>query len=176
MQAKRLIFKNSTGDRAYICENSIVVEFGVCRNGISTSDLNGGYKKDFKTAYTLAFREALSSMTNKLNFKKPFDTIANTATVETKVIADKEISKEVEVVAKNTVNTNQLFAIPSETGYKLVDAAPKTIMTIHKTSQSEVFIAEKESFSGVFIKKINGWFFEYYQNELLVSEKVEVKF
>ncbi len=59
MQAKRLIFKNSTGDRAYICENSIVVEFGVCRNGISTSDLNGGYKKDFKTAYTLAFREAL---------------------------------------------------------------------------------------------------------------------
>ncbi|MEI3145285.1 MAG: hypothetical protein V8S94_01080 [Methanobrevibacter smithii] len=45
MQAKRLIFKNSTGDRAYICENSIVVEFGVCRNGISTSDLNGGYKK-----------------------------------------------------------------------------------------------------------------------------------
>ncbi|WP_400227637.1 adenosylcobinamide amidohydrolase [Methanobrevibacter smithii] len=51
MQAKRLIFKNSTGDRAYICENSIVVEFGVCRNGISTSDLNGGYKKDFKTAF-----------------------------------------------------------------------------------------------------------------------------
>jgi len=51
LQAKRLIFKNSTGDRAYICENSIVVEFGVCRNGISTSDLNGGYKKDFKTAF-----------------------------------------------------------------------------------------------------------------------------
>ena len=51
MQTKRLIFKNSTGDRAYIYENSIVVEFGVCRNGISTSELNGGYKKDFKTAF-----------------------------------------------------------------------------------------------------------------------------
>lgn len=51
MQAKRLIFKNSTGDRAYICENSIVVEFGVCRNGISTSELNGGYKKNFKIAF-----------------------------------------------------------------------------------------------------------------------------
>nr|WP_019266594.1 hypothetical protein [Methanobrevibacter smithii] len=48
MQTKRLIFKNSTGDRAYIYENSIVVEFGVCRNGISTSELNGGYKKILK--------------------------------------------------------------------------------------------------------------------------------
>ena len=51
MQTKRLIFKNSTGDRAYIYENSIVVEFGDCRNGISTSELNGGYKKNFKTAF-----------------------------------------------------------------------------------------------------------------------------
>lgn len=51
MQTKRLIFKNSTGDRTYIYENSIVVEFGVCRNGISTSELNGGYKKNFKTAF-----------------------------------------------------------------------------------------------------------------------------
>jgi len=51
LQTKGLIFKNSTGDRAYIYENSIVVEFGVCRNGISTSELNGGYKKNFKTAF-----------------------------------------------------------------------------------------------------------------------------
>lgn len=51
MQTKRLIFKNSTGDRTYIYENSIVVEFGVCRNGISTSELNGGYKKNFKIAF-----------------------------------------------------------------------------------------------------------------------------
>lgn len=51
MQTKRLIFKNLTGDRAYIYENSIVVEFGVCRNGISTSELNGGYKKNFKIAF-----------------------------------------------------------------------------------------------------------------------------
>lgn len=51
MQTKRLIFKNSTGDKAYIYENSIVVEFGVCRNGISTSELNGGYKKNFKIAF-----------------------------------------------------------------------------------------------------------------------------
>ncbi len=51
MQTKRLIFKNSTGDRAYIYENSIVVDFGVCRNGISTSDINGGFKTNFKTAF-----------------------------------------------------------------------------------------------------------------------------
>lgn len=51
MQAKRLIFKNSNGDRAYIYENSIVVDFGVCRNGISTSEINGGFKTNFKTVF-----------------------------------------------------------------------------------------------------------------------------
>lgn len=51
MQNKRLIFKNSTNDRAHIYNNSIVVDFGVSRNGISTSELNGGYKELFKTAF-----------------------------------------------------------------------------------------------------------------------------
>ncbi|WP_299522602.1 adenosylcobinamide amidohydrolase [uncultured Methanobrevibacter sp.] len=51
MQTKKLIFKNSTGDRAYIYKDSIVVDFGVCRNGISTSDLNGGYSSDFKSVF-----------------------------------------------------------------------------------------------------------------------------
>jgi hypothetical protein len=58
----------------------------------------------------------------------------------------------------------------------LVDSDPKTIMLIYKTSHSDVFIAEKNDFTGVFLKKNNGWFFEYYQNNNLISEKVEVKF
>lgn len=51
MQSKKLIFKNSTEDKAYIYNNSIVVDFGVCRNGISTSELNGGYGSDFKSVF-----------------------------------------------------------------------------------------------------------------------------
>ena len=51
MQNKKLIFKNSTGDRAYIYKNSIVVDFGVCRNGISTSEINGGFKTNFKSVF-----------------------------------------------------------------------------------------------------------------------------
>ena len=129
-------------------------------------------EKELKTAYTLAFRQALSSMSGMLNFK------SSQIKKETLPIseADKIVAKDIKVVNKTGVNSNQLFAIPTESGYKIVDSAPKTIMIIHKTSHSDVFIAEKDDFTGVFLKKINGWFFEYYQNNKFISEKVEVKF
>ena len=129
-------------------------------------------EKELKTAYTLAFRQALSSMSGMLNFKSSQIKKETLPIIE----ADKIVAKDIKVVNKTGVNSNQLFAIPTESGYKIVDSAPKTIMIIHKTSHSDVFIAEKDDCIGVFLKKINGWFFEYYQKEILVSEKVEVKF
>jgi hypothetical protein len=44
------------------------------------------------------------------------------------------------------------------------------------TSIENVFTAKKGTITGTFLKKNSGWFFEYYQNDTLLSEKVEVKF
>jgi uncharacterized beta-barrel protein YwiB (DUF1934 family) len=50
------------------------------------------------------------------------------------------------------------------------------IFKLNKTSSPTFFTASKGSVQGVFIQKDNEWFFEYYENEKLVSEKVAVKF
>ena len=129
-------------------------------------------EKEYKTAYTKTFREALSSLKGKINFKN-VDAIEKIEVVET--------PKEVDVVSKNeiisnSVASNTLFAIPMVNGYKLVNDKPETIFILKKTSADNIFIAQKDSKSGVLMKKSSGWFFEYYEGDKLFSEKVEVKF
>ena len=129
-------------------------------------------EKEYKTAYTKTFREALSSLKGKINFKN-VDAIEKIEVVET--------PKEVDVVSKNeiisnSVASNTLFAIPIVNGYKLVNDKPETIFILKKTSADNIFIAQKDSKSGVLMKKSSGWFFEYYEGDKLFSEKVEVKF
>ena len=70
-----------------------------------------------------------------------------------------------------------LFAQPLAGGnYQLIDSKPSVVMKIYKTSDANSFLAQKGSQQGVLVKKDNQWFFEYYQNDQLVSEKINVKF
>lgn len=144
-----------------------------CTNNVLLkSELGTSREKQYKLAYTQTFREALSSLKGKMNFKKA-DEIQNVEVVET--------PKEVVEVSKNEISTsaeatNTLFAIPTANGYKLVNDKPETIFVLKKTSADNIFIALKDSKSGVLMKKTSGWFFEYYEGDKLFSEKVEVKF
>ena len=136
------------------------------------SQLATSREKEYKIAYTQTFRQALTSLKGKLNFKEA-DEIQNVEVVETpKEVV--EVSKN-EIIAGTEV-TNTLFAIPTANGYKLVNDKPETIFILKKTSADNVFIAQKDSKSGVLMKKSSGWFFEYYEGDKLFSEKVEVKF
>ena len=47
----RIIFKTSLGDEVYYLKDTIFVKFGVDRNGISTSKLNGGFSSNFKSVF-----------------------------------------------------------------------------------------------------------------------------
>jgi long-subunit acyl-CoA synthetase (AMP-forming) len=49
-------------------------------------------------------------------------------------------------------------------------------MIVYKTSIKECYIAVKGNRQGVLIAKGDQWFFEYYENDKLTSEKIEVKF
>lgn len=144
-----------------------------CTNNVLLkSELGTSREKQYKLAYTQTFREALSSLKGKINFKKA-DEIQNVEVVETpKGVV--EVSKN-EIIT-STEATNTLFAIPMANGYKLVNDKPETIFILKKTSADIVFIALKDSKSGVLMKKTSGWFFEYYEGDKLFSEKVEVKF
>lgn len=69
-----------------------------------------------------------------------------------------------------------LYAQPTSYGYQLIDSEPKVVMKVYKTSNPASYMATKGSVQGVLVSKDNQWFFEYYQNDKLISEKVEVKF
>ena len=144
-----------------------------CTNNVLLkSELGTSREKQYKLAYTQTFRQALSSLKGKINFKKA-DKIEIVEVVETpKEVV--EVSKN-EIIAGTEV-TNTLFAIPTANGYKLVNDKPETIFILKKTSTDSVFVAQKDSKSGVLMKKSSGWFFEYYEADKLLSEKVEIRF
>ena len=73
-------------------------------------------------------------------------------------------------------SSNNWLAQPITNGFQIINAEPKVIYKIFKTSTKDFYIATKGTIQGVFFSRNNEWIFEYYQNDKLVSEKVEVKF
>lgn len=51
MYTNRLIFKTSNDDKIYYLKDTILIDFGVKRNGISTSELNGGTNELYKSVF-----------------------------------------------------------------------------------------------------------------------------
>ena len=49
-------------------------------------------------------------------------------------------------------------------------------MKLYKTSKSDYFTAVRDGVQGALLLKDNEWFFEYYQNDQLMSEKIAIKF
>lgn len=145
-----------------------------CQNVVLfTSAVGESREKESAKAYNEAFRIALTSMRGKLGFKNE-----NTIPVieEEAIVVEKSAEKVIDVAAEKITNPNQLFALPTTTGFKLVDSKPIVIIELKSTTTDAVFIANKGEIIGVFIEKGNGWYFEYYQNNKLISERTEVKF
>ncbi len=77
-------------------------------------------------------------------------------------------------IPENT-STEILYAQPTSYGYQLIDSEPKVIMKLYKTSNPASYMATKGSVQGALVSKENQWFFEYYQGDKLISEKINVK-
>lgn len=140
-----------------------------CQNNIVQTSFEGtSREKDYNKAYNEALRIALISLRGSLKIK---NSNQKPNIVEKPIVKVETLDAEVK-----TFKEGELYALPISNGYKIVDSAPTVIYLIHTTSNESVFIASKGEVKGVFMKKINGWFFDYYQNDILISEKVEVKF
>lgn len=140
-----------------------------CRGEVLAQSQEGvSREKDRRTAYLQALRNATES------FVMP----ENSETVESVTVepVNTEVAREVIVVESISSNLSILYAQPIENGYQLVDASPKLVMKIFKTSQPDYFTAISDSKNGVVFKKENVWYFEYYENNVLKSEKITIKF
>jgi len=69
-----------------------------------------------------------------------------------------------------------LYAQAVPNGYQLIDITPKKVLVLLKTSVPDYYIATAGTSSGVVFKKDDGWFFEYYKDGKLVSQRLKVSF
>jgi hypothetical protein len=137
--------------------------------------------KAYEIAYPDALNEAFASV-DGLRYKYINEEVKKG--IEP-VMSHKKEAKEGVVSAKNAIykadtldlsQVDVLYAQPIVNGFQLVNSVPKVVMKVFKTSSRTCFIAMRKSIQGVLISKDNQWFFEYYQNAKLISEKIEVKF
>lgn len=138
-------------------------------NIIAESEEGLSRDKEFMASFNEALRDAFEKFPQVKNHK--YNEAVEQQNKQ-KVVDEKPIQR-----SENTSNfQGQLFAQPTANGFQLINTEPKVIMKLLKTSIKDFYIGTKENLHGVFISKNNEWFFEYYQNDKLVSEKVEVKF
>ncbi|CAA9200556.1 hypothetical protein [Flavobacterium collinsii] len=157
----------------------LFVEFKDCYGKvIFTSAIGKSKEKEYETAYRECLDLAFVSI-NALRYKysgKSANT-AKTSIPATPLTASAVATKVVEVApVADMKDPNLLYAQPTENGYQLIDKTPKVVMKLLKTSRPDSFIAIKDGVQGSLNAKDNQWFFEYYKNDQLVSEKISVKF
>jgi hypothetical protein len=158
-----IIFKDCYGKVVYQSETGISKE------------------KDYELAYVEALNKAFISvyaLQYQYAEKNSLVSIpAVKAEAVTKVVAV-PMSKSNAAELGNAVKSylGLLYAQPTTTGFQLVDNTPSVVMNVYKTSLKECYIAIKGNRQGVLVEKGGQWFFEYIQNEILISEETDVKF
>ena len=150
--------KNDSG----ILGTAIILSLKDCRGaGVFTSKRGKSKEKTYKAAYYEALRQASESL-GELHYNYTPKAVA--------------AHQSAAVVNEIKTSTGQLTAKPITNGYELLDASQKQVLKMYKTSQAESYSAQAEGKSGVVFKKGGDWYFEYYQNDKLVSEKLDIKF
>ena len=144
---------------------------------IATSELGTSREKEYQVAYNEAVREAFNSfpaLKNHVYVPKVAQS-AHEKFIEQE--GKEQILQEFAVTASSEkVSSSTLYAQAISNGFQLVDAEPKVVMKIYKTSSKDFYTAVKGELQGALVSKNGAWFFEYYKNDVLVSEKIDVKF
>ncbi|KIX21376.1 hypothetical protein SY27_06565 [Flavobacterium sp. 316] len=157
-----------------------------CANKIIAESVIGTSRdKDFQRAYTIALRNALTSLRGKLNFANTYVKSQN-KTQEIKeaknIIKSEKYNNSDLIVDNQTIKNDKkefdekLTAIETASGYKLLNSKGLEIMVLGNTSVDNVFFAYRDRVQGILIRKINDWYFDYYEKGVLVSKKIDIAF
>lgn len=133
-------------------------------------------EKEYQAAYELALRDAFTSL-NDVQYKYDGTTFTQPQQAAVAPVVPVPASAAPATTsAPITDATGTLYAQPTANGFQLIDTTPKKVLTLLKTSQPDYFIAEGGPSGGIVFKKNEEWFFEYYKNNQLVSQKLQIKF
>lgn len=114
------------------------------------------------------------------------ETVKQIATEETQSFVDKKPietnfekgsagTQMAESSSKMTVG-EILYAQEIVNGFQLVDSTPKIKLKMHKSSMPNVYVATAEDKDGVVYTSDGKWFFEYFENDIVVKEELNIKF
>ena len=167
--------------------SKLYVTFKDCYGAIIfQSAIGKSREKEFDKAYTDALNDAFISVYGlKYNYngtKAGTKSAPVSASVPAVAVPVTPAIVVPVVTSKNDAKTSEnnnavlLYAQPTSYGYQFIDSEPKVVMKVYKTSNPASYMATKGSVQGVLVSKDNQWFFEYYQNDQLISEKIDVKF
>ncbi|MFC4478318.1 hypothetical protein [Flavobacterium chungangensis] len=175
----QVLYMDVIRDNAFLV-TKLIIQFKDCFGQVVfTSEAGKSREKEYEVAYKEALDNAFKSV-YALHYKYSGNPVANSKTsapvkaaVATTVVATPIATAS----SPDLKDPNLLYAQPTESGYQLIDKTPKVVMKLLKTSQPNVYIAIKDNVQGSLILKEDGqWYFESYQNDKLVSEKIVVKF
>ena len=171
-----LLYADVKKDNGFLI-TKLFVEFKDCFGKVVyTSEIGKSKDKEYETAYRESLDMAFMSI-NKLKYKYNGKTNVTSSKMATAVVTTPAVTTTIVATPVADVSDpNLLYAQPTENGFQLIDKTPKVVMKLLKTSRPDSFIAIKDGIQGSLNAKDNQWFFEYYQNDKLISEKVSVKF
>lgn len=135
-------------------------------------------EKEYNAAYDEALKDAFSSL-NNVPYK--YDSSVTVQQQQAQIASvTSTTSPQVPVSAQAAVVdiSGTLYAQVIPNGYQLIDTTPKKVLTLLKTSLQDCFLAETGTGApnGIVFKRNGEWFFEYYKEGTLVSQKLEIKF
>ena len=132
-------------------------------------------EKEFDVAYDQALRDAFTSL-NTVPYK--YDSTLSASAQP--FVSTPTTSPQAPVSAPHAVAdiAGTLYAQVIPNGYQLIDTTPKKVLTLLKTSVQDCYLTEigTGASSSIVFKKNGEWFFEYYKDGTLVSQKLEIKF
>lgn len=153
----------------------LFIEFKDCFGKvIYTSEIGKSNRKEYDLAYAECINLAFMSVKN-LHYKYNGKNGTPYTKTEPEIVTA-SAAAIVSTPAADVTDPNLLYAQSTENGYQLIDKTPKVVMKLLKTSRPDSFIAIKDGIQGTLNTKDNQWFFEYYKDDKLVSEKISVKF
>nr|WP_172426655.1 hypothetical protein [Flavobacterium sp. ACN6] len=188
----QVLYIDVVRDNAFLVTKLIVQLKDCFGQVVYTSEVGKSREKEYEVAYKEALDNAFKSVYD-LHYKYSGNSVsaaktpaavkaavpvaATTSAVNNNTVAASQSQLVVVAPSPDLKDPNLLYAQPTESGYQLIDKTPKVVMKLLKTSQTNVFIAIKDNVQGsLILKEDQQWYFESYQNDKLVSEKIVVKF
>lgn len=138
---------------------------------VQETKIDNGFKKEIEQ-----LREEIVSLKKEKELVNIEKIEAKTESLPSEIVKETKLEK-VEMTTKTAtaeVSSTVLYAQAIENGFQLVDSSPKVVYKIKKTGIADVFLVEGKN--ATVYKRGADWILEYYENDVLKQDVLNIKF